>query len=84
MPDKTCGGGKYRAERREENRSPLFKLTKRGLRVNRLQQAEKREDNGVGGQGLTLLLRCPPRFFRCFHGGVQFLRKLLHHLVLPA
>jgi hypothetical protein len=49
MPDMTCGGGRYRAERRDENRSPLLKLTKRGLRVNRLQQAEKREDNGAGG-----------------------------------
>ena len=46
MPDMTCGGGRYRAERRDENRSPLLKLTKRGLRVNRLQHAEKREDNG--------------------------------------
>jgi hypothetical protein len=71
MPDKTCGG-KYRAERRDENRSPLFKLTKRGLRVNRLQQGEKREDNGVRGQGPTLLLRGSLRFLRRSQGCVQF------------
>jgi hypothetical protein len=59
MPDKTCGG-KYRAERRDENHSPLFKLTKRGLRVNRLQQAEKREDNGVASSsGFTITVSDP-------------------------
>jgi hypothetical protein len=50
MPDKTCGG-KYRAERRDENRSPLFKLTKRGLRVNRLQQARSAKITGYVAQG---------------------------------
>jgi hypothetical protein len=46
MPEITCGRGKYRAERWDLNRSPLFKLTKPVLPVNRLQQVEKREDNG--------------------------------------
>jgi hypothetical protein len=31
---------------RETNRSPVFKLTKPRLAVNRLQQPVKREDNG--------------------------------------
>ena len=46
MPDKTCGRGKYQTESPDEDGSPVFKLTKAGLRVNRLQEAMKREDNG--------------------------------------